>query len=894
MAFFGFFKKKHESKPDSAQADDGAKIDQFLTVKPTFSSPLRGILYKLASKATFLESQQRLLQEMEEQGYLVYACKYRSQLDFFFLCSRLSQAGLQPPVFAFDTRPLLWLHFVKAIRLLVSFLRHYLKEGGFPNPYQTGDYRELVLAEEPSVLFLVGKTGYYRRVGLIEQDPLHLLVDIQRATEKPIILVPTLIFHGKAPEKQHKGIVDIFFGDKERPGKLRKLFSFLRNYRNNILETAEPLNLKVWLEDQPNLDSSKTGLAFLLRRDLIDRIDRHRRVVTGPIMKSRWEIKEMVLHNNDLQKRMERRARTNNRTIEIVRKEADNYLDEIATDPHLTYIQIGERLLTWIWNTIYDGIEVDVDSLDMVKHAAQKAPLVYIPCHKSHIDYLVLSYLLYKHNLNLPLVAAGKNLAFWPLGPFFRKSGAFFIRRSFRGHKFYTDVFAAYIKTLVSEGHNLEFFIEGGRSRTGKMVLPKLGLLAILMQAVEEGYCDDLIFVPCAINYDRVMEEGAYLKEIKGSSKKQENLAQLVRARSVLKRRYGTVYVKFAQPISLKSYMQRFDLEFQTLKPKERHAMYRDFAWRIIQNINSASMITPFALVAAVILTSSKRGITLAEIKLVIRNYFNYLQHRGVRMPSRLLDLEQALEDALILMEKSKWLELLADEDETDEEERIYTVDDGNRLNLEYYKNNIIHFLLPAAYISSAILAKEAFEFDLDGIEEDLLFFRNFFKFEFVYDADENLQETIDEVLAYYISQGFVTTTRSQENTYRITHQGLKILSCFASLLKSYFESYWIVLRATKYLVSATLTEKDFLKKVNSLGNKLYKLELVERFESISRITFENGIKFFCEKGAIKKTESHENGKMLVYYEYGDNEEGISYYSRMIDRYLRISHFTFQ
>jgi glycerol-3-phosphate O-acyltransferase len=426
------------------------------------------------------------------------------------------------------------------------------------------------------------------------------------------------------------------------------------------------------------------------------------------------------------------------------------------------------------------------------------------------------------------------------------------------------------------------------------MVLPKLGLLAILMQAVEEGYCDDLIFVPCAINYDRVLEEGAYLKEVKGSSKKQESLAQLVRARSVLKKRYGTVYVKFSQPISLKSYMQRFELAFQTLKPKERHAMYRDFAWRIIHNINNASMITPFALVATVILTTSKRGITLAEIKLIIRNYFHYLQHQGVRMASRLHDLEKALEDALSLMEKSKWLELLADEDETDEEERIYTVDDSNRLHLEYYKNNIIHFLLPAAYISSAILAKETFEFNLEGIEDDLLFFRNFFKFEFVYDADENLAETIDKVLSYYTSQGFVTRVKTQDNTYRITHQGLIALSCFAGLLKSYFESYWIVLRATKYLANKTLTEKDFIKKVNSLGNKLYKLEIVERFESISRITFENGIKFFSEKGAIKKTEKHENGRMLVNYDPGDNQEAISYYSRMIDRYLRISHFTFQ
>jgi glycerol-3-phosphate O-acyltransferase len=340
--------------------------------------------------------------------------------------------------------------------------------------------------------------------------------------------------------------------------------------------------------------------------------------------------------------------------------------------------------------------------------------------------------------------------------------------------------------------------------------------------------------------------------------------------------------------------MERFEFDFQTLKPKERHAMYRDFAWRIIHNINNASMITPFALVAAVILTTSKRGISLAEIKLIIRNYYNYLQHQGIRMASRLQDLEMALHDALSLMEKSKWLELLADEDETDEEERIYTVEDSHRLHLEYYKNNIIHFLLPAAYIASAILAKEAFEFNLKGIEDDLLFFRNFFKFEFVYDADENLAETIDKVIAYYTSQGFVKRVESQNNTYRITHQGLKALSCFAGLLKSYFESYWIVLRATKYLTKKTLSEKDFMKKVNSLGNKLYKLELVERFESISRITFENGIKFFCEKGAIKKTEKHENGKMQVSYEDADNREAISHYSRMIDRYLRISHFTLQ
>ena len=882
------------NRSDTKLPDSSPRLDQGYSLAPKSTSILRRLLHRLSCRASFLESQQQLLAAMEKQGLLVYAVKYRSQLDFLFLNSRLSEAGLRSPAVAFDMRPLLWLPAWRAIRLLFSIVRHYFKEGQLPNPYQTGYYRELVRGGNPAVIFLVGKAGYYRRFGFSEQDPLHLLIDTQRQMDLPIILVPSLIFHGKVPEKRHKGLVDIFFGHKERPGGFRKLAAFLRRYKQNVLEAAQPLNLMDWLANQENPTYSASGIAFHLRRELIDRIDRHRRVVTGPVTKSRWEIKEIILHNQDLLKRMERRARSNSRSLDDVRKEADGYLDEIATDLNLSYAHIWDRFLTWIWNTLYDGIELDVKSMDLVKQAANEAPIVYVPCHKSHIDYLILSYLLYKQNLNLPLVAAGKNLAFWPLGPIFRKSGAFFIRRSFRGQRFYTEVFATYIKTLVNEGHNLEFFIEGGRSRTGKLVLPKLGLLAILMQAVEEGYCDDLIFVPTAINYDRVLEEGAYLEEVKGSSKEEESISQLVRARGVLKKRYGRVYVKCAQPMSVKGYMERFGLDFNTMKPKVRHAMYRDVAWRIIHSINSASLVTPFALVAAVFLTTSKRGISLAEIKLITLNYYNYLKHQGIRMAGTLLDLDKTLQDTLGLMEKSKWLELLADEDETDEEERIYTVDDSNRLQLEYYKNGMVHFLLPAAYVSSAILAKEAFEFSLEGIEEDLDFFRNFFKFEFVYDADESVTETINQMIDYCLSQGFINRTEGQYNTYRISHQGLKALSCFATLLRSYLESYWIVLRATKYLSQKPYSEKDFLKKINSVGNKLYKLELVERFESISRITFENALKFFCEKGAIKRSERGEGGKRQVYYEDADNRETISYYNRMIDHYLRTSHFTFQ
>jgi len=878
--------------PPGAQAKPQKDIGY--TLKPSIPSLFGFFLNKIFRRASFLESEQRLLADLEQQGVLVYAIKHRSQLDFLFLNSRLAQAGLRPPRTVFDMRLLLWLPVWDSLRLLASYLRHYLKEHHLPDPYKTGLYRDKLRQREPLVLFLVGKVGYYRRFAFQREDPLRLLIAEQRQLDFPIIVVPSVVFHGKAPERREKNLIDIFFGDKERPGRLRKVVGFIRNYKRNVLEVAEPLSLQEWLANEQEQNQGDEDLAFRLRRELIDRLDRHRRVVTGPVMKSRLEMKDIILHNKQLQKFMERRARSSKKSIEAVRRQADGYLQEIATDYNLTYVQLWDRFLTWMWNTIFDGIDLDVESLRRIKHAAQRAPLVYIPCHKSHIDYLILSYLLYRHNLSIPFVAAGKNLAFWPLGPIFRKSGAFFIRRSFRGEKFYAEVFSTYIKTLVQEGYNIEFFIEGGRSRTGKLVLPKLGLLAILIQAVEEGYCDDLIFVPTAISYDRVLEEGTYLKEIKGSSKEKENLGQLVRAHRFLKKRYGKVYVKFAPPISLKSYMEHFQLDFATMKPKERHAMYRDVGWRIIHSINEASIVTPFALVAAAFLTTPKKGISVAEAKLIIRLYYDFLRYRGVEMADTLQDLDKTVQDTFALMEKSKWIELLADEDETDDEERIYTMDDSSRLSLEYYKNNIMHFLLPAAYVATAILARESFEFDVKGLEEDFIFFRDFFKFEFVFNADEDLSATIGNLLSYFVSQGFIVAVDDLEQRYRISHRGLKALSSFASLLRSYFEAYWIVLKSTKYLSKKSYSEKEFQKKINSLAARLYKQEIVERFESISRITFENALKFFCEKGAIVRREEVNDGKRQVYYKEADDREVSSYYSRMIDRYLRTSHFTFQ
>ena len=533
--------------------------------------PLQGWMEKLIARISMPEDQQRLLEDLAGRGTVVYAIKYRSQLDFMYLSLRLYQLGLPAPTFIFDLHPYLWQPRLYALKSLFYHFYHLIRQGALPEPYESGYYREKVKNGFSGLFFLLGKRGYYRRTVLVGNDPLEHLISIQKESDKPVFLVPLVVLYTRRPGRKRQ----FFLSQKDQPGPIQKLLSFLWGHSDAVIEAGEPVNLREVVPELSDTASQQRKQIFELRRGLIDSVDEIKRAIVGPTLKSKLELKEIILHHPKLETFMQRRAKSSNKEIWKVRMEADEYLDEIAANYNYTLIQFGEKVLTWIWNTLFDGVEVDVESLQRVKRAARSNTLVYIPCHKSHTDYLILSYILFQNSLFSPFVAAGKNLAFWPLGTIFRRGGAFFIRRSFKGLKFYAEVFSLYVKTMVQLGHNIEFFIEGGRSRTGKMVLPKLGLLAILIQAVEEGFCEDLVFVPTSICYDRIPEEEAYLKEISGAAKVDENIGQLVQARRVLKKRYGRVYVQFAEPMSLQQYLAKYRNGADSLQPKERHAMYR-------------------------------------------------------------------------------------------------------------------------------------------------------------------------------------------------------------------------------------------------------------------------------------------------------------------------------
>ncbi len=256
-----------------------------------------------------------------------------------------------------------------------------------------------------------------------------------------------------------------------------------------------------------------------MRSALHHHLARETRAVFGPPVKSTDRIIDETLRDRTLRKSLDEVAAESNRRPESVQREARRNLEAIAAQPSPTTLAFVSPVLAWVFNRIYDGIEVDEAGLERALKAASKAPVVLCPSHKSHVDYLVMSWVLWNRGYAVPLVAAGANLSFWPLGPLLRRCGAFFLRRSFKDDKVYAASFSAYVKKLVHDGVHQEFFPEGGRSRTGKLLQPKLGMFTWQVDAVLEGARNDL---DLRAGVHRLREGGRGRQLLEGAGRRRE------------------------------------------------------------------------------------------------------------------------------------------------------------------------------------------------------------------------------------------------------------------------------------------------------------------------------------------------------------------------------------
>lgn len=839
--------------------------DHYFCVLPARPKSLSHILLRtIFHGITMGTDQTAKIQAIEPDAILIYATQFKSRFDFLFCHTRYIQDRLCAPEIGFGYRIKIWQPLTKLPRLIVAHLDHLFRQGSLPNPYHRGYIKRELLEGRCAFFSLVEKRGFYQRFVKSAIDPVEYLIDMQRMTKRPIYIVPHLMFFGKKPLRAKASLWDILLGTELKPRALRRFVTLFRHPGKIFMEISEPVSLKDFLAAPENQKKTSIHLSLVLRRRLLVQFNRHRQSITGPILKSREEIKQSILTNDRLRGIMSQFSQKRNIPLYRVHKEANEYLDEIAANYNNAVIEIGAKIVKWLIGTMFDGFSVNNDMLGRIKSMSRRGPLILVPCHKSHIDYLVLPYLMYLNNMPCPHVVAGKNLFFWPYGPFIRAAGAFSVRRSFKGAVLYSKVFAEYVHKLLEEGFNIELFIEGGRSRTGKLLSPQMGFLSILMHAFMNKACEDMIFVPIFVGYDRVPEEKAYLREIVGGSKEPENLKQVIKARRVLKKKYGRIYIRIAEPISLREILDRQKLSLHDLEQKQINVLCRNLGNRIMSAIGSSAVITPHALTASAVLSFSRNRFSLRQVIKRVETLMAHLMFFNVTISDTLLlNHEQAVEQVMHIYVQRNFLDPVPSHNDTKDTIPLFAVNENRRLNLEYYKNNCAGSLTPASYTALLILARDAFQFNTSDLHEGFAFLQELFALEFAVDLEKSSHDQVNKTIESFVNDAILMPHPSMPDTYNLTSEGFRKLGLFAQLMRPYLESYLIVLYFLLETVKNDIPPKDRLKKIQSKGLKMLKSKEIERQESLSKFNFQNAVDFFSSRG-IRGAEDAEAAKPYI------------------------------
>jgi glycerol-3-phosphate O-acyltransferase len=602
--------------------------DHFSWHLPAPLGPGGRLMMKLLfSHVSIEEDQLALIRNLPDNAAIVYITKHKSRLERLFFHFYTHRHGLPCPETAFYYRSYLWQPVRRLLRIMLAHIVYFRRHFKRPDPFAGGYIARQMAAGHPVMLSLVESDEFYRRYVQSQTDPLRFLVELEKHLERPIWLVPQLMFYSTRPVSSLSAPL---VGSDPRPSLVRKLWKLILNPEKILVEISEPINLQRFLIKVGREDKTVDAQAMVLRHRLLSQITRHRQSITGPILKPAEEIKQHLLTNERLRAFMKSWARRRNMSIPQVQREALQYVEEIAAKPNPLVVKFGMAAVRWMLDNMFEGVDFNQEGFNAVRRASRNGPLILIPCHKSHVDYLVISYLMHHNNLPCPHTFAGANLAFWPMGPVFRRVGAFFVRRSFTGAVFYAKVFSEYIHMLLGQGFNIEVFIEGTRSRNGKLLLPKLGMLSILLTAIQNGACRHVTFVPIYIGYDRVPEVGAYLQEAEGGKKEPESFWQMLRARRVLKKRFGKIYIKFCEPIALKDLENEYGAPVPDMRAKDIRALTRDLGDRVLRAIDRHTVVTPQALVSAAVLNSAHKVISREQIDFNMDTFMRHMEAMNV------------------------------------------------------------------------------------------------------------------------------------------------------------------------------------------------------------------------------------------------------------------------
>lgn len=482
------------------------------------------------------------------------------------------------------------------------------RDQGLPVPRRTGT--SFPALDRPGVLYLPAlletRIRQTELSGVVESAAADPAFDVQ--------VVPVSVYWGRNPG-QETSLWKLLFADSVQAGAIRKLFIMLVNSRNVYANFAEPLHFRDFIANEKSPEAAVNKLGRLLHLYFL----RARTAALGPRLQTRSVVIAQLLASRPVKATIEQHARESRITLDEATRRARKCADEVAANYSSVSIRFLEIVLGYVWNRVFRGVQVH--GMDRVRELAQNHEMVYLPSHRSHADYLLVSYVLYQAGLVPPHIAAGVNLNFWPVGALLRRAGAFYIRRSFAGDKLYTAVFRAYVDSLIARGYSISYYPEGTRSRTGRLLAPKTGMLGMVAESALRQTTRKVALVPVYIGYDKVWELGSYFKELRGGAKKKESAGELLKAGKLLTKSFGKVQISFGEPLQLQDYADKHLPNWRealAASPDKAPVEFKPFVQRLAlanhRRINAAAVANPVGLTAIALLASPERAVAQSEL----------------------------------------------------------------------------------------------------------------------------------------------------------------------------------------------------------------------------------------------------------------------------------------
>ena len=602
-----------------------------------------------------------------------------------------------------------------------------------------------------------------------------------------IQFVPVIIFWGRPVLKQKHWLRVLFSETWGFAGRTRRFFTILMNGKNTILQFSPAISFRELINNTAENENSVDKLQTTLSERLVE----IKTATLGPDISHRRTLVRKLLKNDFIIDAINNRSTTENISTYDATKKANNYLNEIVADRSYITIQILQRILAAFWNKFYSGIDVHFSA--QLKQLALSHELVYVPCHRSHIDYLLLSYVIHNEGLAIPYIAAGKNLNMPVIGSVLRKAGAFFIRRSFKNNALYSTVMFEYLASQLSTGMPIEYFIEGGRSRTGRLLQPKPGMLAMTIRAFLKYQQRPIAFVPVYIGYEKMIESKSYLAELKGGDKKSETFLTSIKSVLAIRGFYGRVSTSFGQPILLNDVLTEQQKNWQTeiyddkQRPDWLRPAVEQTSKKIMQGINECCAVNAINLIATTLLAAPNQTMDETELVKTLTYYHGLITQLDystfVTLPENDTDKQIKLAESLGLVRRRQ--HQMGD---------FLYLDSAHAILLTYYRNNTLHlFALPSIV---ACCFNNATTLSRENIHGQIKIVYPFLKNElFLPWPTDEIEPTVNKILSHQVEYGLLTydSTSKKFTKPAIGSEQLAQLSTLAKVISPVLELYYMI-----------------------------------------------------------------------------------------------------